>query len=253
MNSSKLNPKKVKQETGTLAEKATDPHQYDSLDLDWEKEGMLDSPARQFFHEYLEKNLEDLTNKSVVDIGSGTGHLSKLFLKLGADEIYGIESSHKNVEISRKLYPEMSVIEKPFENVKPERTFDVITIVMAFENMKDLNSSFQKISRFMKLRGSLYIVVGDKKYHTTERFGYTLEVEELDNDEIAIATRRPYGLMYDILRPVSNFIEAAKKAGFSLRKHVPLVPTQKFIQAEPKYKQFEGKPLGHLLIFEYGG
>lgn len=34
----------------TLAKKATDPLQYDSVVLDWEKEGMLDSPTRQFFH-----------------------------------------------------------------------------------------------------------------------------------------------------------------------------------------------------------
>ena len=234
-----------------LAEEATNPHQYDSLALDWEKEGMLDSPTRQFFHEYLEANLENLTGKSVLDVGSGTGHLSKLFSKLGASEIHGIEPAHKNVEISRKLYPEMRVTEQAFEEARPERTFDVVVVVMAFEHMRNLDSAFQKLSQFVRPNGFLYIVVGDKEYHTTERFCYELEIEDLGNGEVTTSTKRPYGTMHDIFRPISNFIETAEKAGFVLKKQVALVPTKKFIQAESKYKQFEGKPLNHLLVFEF--
>jgi len=250
MNPKELNSKKAETK---LVEKAIDPRQYDSLVLDWEKEGMADSPTRQFFYEYLETNLENLAGKSVLDVGSGTGYLSKLFSKLGAEEIYGIEPAHKNVEISRKLYPEMMVTEQAFEDVKPEKTFDVVVVVMAFEHMRDLNSAFQKLSQFVKPHGFLYIVVGDKAYHTTARFGYGLETEDLGNGEVATSTKRPYGVMYDIFRPISNFVEAAEKAGFALKKQVALVPTQKLMQAEPKYKQFEGKPLNHLLVFEYTG
>ena len=250
MDSEKLNTKEAKK---SLVTKATNPGQYDSLSLDWEKEGMLDSPTRQFFHEYLEANLESMKDKSVLDVGSGTGHLSKLFSKLGAKEIHGIEPAHKNVEISRKLYPEMKVAEQAFEEARPEQTFDVVVVVMAFEHMRNLDSAFQKLSQFVRPNGSLYIVIGDKEYHTTERFGYKLEVEDLSNGEVATSTKRPYGTMHDIFRPISNFVEAAEKAGFVLKRQVALVPTQKFIQAEPKYKQFEGKPLNHLLVFEFSG
>ena len=247
MDSKELNSRETQER---LVRRATDPGQYDSLSLDWKKEGMLDSPTRQFFHEYLEASLENLSGKSVLDVGSGTGHLSKLFSKLGATEIYGIEPAHKNVEISRKLYPEMTVTEQAFEEARPERTFDVVTVVMAFEHMRDLDPAFQELSQFVKPSGSLYIIVGDKEYHTTERFGYELEVEDLGHGEVATSTKRPYGTMHDIFRPISNFIDAAQRAGFVLKKQVALVPTEKFIKAEPKYKRFEGKPLNHLLVFE---
>ena len=236
-----------------LVKRATDPHQYDSLDLDWEKEGMSDSPTRQFFHEYLTQNLENLTNKSVIDIGSGTGHLTKLFSSLGAKEIYGIEPARKNVEISRKLYPEMSVEETGLENAEVDKKFDVAVVVMAFEHMGNLDVAFRKIATLMKLHGTLYAVVGDKDYHVMERFEHELKVEDLGNGEVAVATKRPYGLMHDIFRPLDVFVDAAQKDGFSLKKHVPLTPTEKFMQNEAKYKVFEKTALCHLLIFEYGG
>ena len=247
MNPNESNSK----QTEILTKKAIDPLQYDSVNLNWKKEGMLDSPTRQFFREYLEQNIEDLTDKSVVDIGSGTGHLAELFRKFGAREIYGIEPSHKNVEISRELYPEMIVDEVGLEGAKTEKTFDVVVLVMAFEHMRNLDLSFQKIAQLIKPAGIFYAIVGDKEYLTTERFGYTLKIEDLGNGEAAVSTERPYGVMHDIFRPVSNFVEAAEKNGFSLTKNIPLIPTEKFIQLEPKYKQFEGKPLGHLLVFSH--
>lgn len=247
MNPNESDSKKAE----VLTKQATDPLQYNSVNLDWKKEGMLDSPTRQFFREYLEQNIEDLRDKSVIDIGSGTGHLAKLFVKFGAKDIYGIEPSHKNVEISRELNPEMLVDETGLEKVKIEKMFDVAVVVMAFEHMRNLDSSFQKIARMVKPQGTLYAVVGDKDYLTTERFEYILKIENLENNEVAVSTERPYGVMHDIVRPVSNFVEAAEKSGFSLTKNIPLIPTEKFIQVEPKYKQFEKKPLGHLLVFSH--
>lgn len=247
MNSNDSNSKKEK----ILTIKATDPLQYDSVDLDWKKDGMLDSPMRQFFQEYLEQNIEDLTDKNVIDIGSGTGHLTKLFHKFGAKEIYGIEPSHKNVEISRELYPEMIVDEVGLEETRIKKTFDVAIVVMAFEHMRNLNLSFQRIAQLLKPAGIFYAIVGDKEYFTTERFGYTLKIEDLGNGEVAVATGRPYGVIHDILRPISSFIEAARKNGLFLTKNISLTPTKKIIQVEAKYKQFKSKSLGHLLVFKH--
>lgn len=159
MNSNDSNSKKAK----ILTKKATDPLQYDSINLDWKKDGMLDSPMRQFFHWYLEQNIENLTDKNVIDIGSGMGHLAKLFRKFGAKEIYGIEPSHKNADVSRELYPEMIVDEVGLEEAKIKKIFDVAVVVMAFEHMRNLDSSFQKIAQLMKPTGILYAIVGDKK------------------------------------------------------------------------------------------
>ena len=237
----------------TLIEKATNPYQYDSPKLNWSKEKETPSPVRQAFQEYLKKYLGNLAGKKVIDIGSGTGHLSKFLLEQGAKEVYGIEPSHRNVKISKKFFPKMIVIEKTLENVKLKKSFDIATVILTFEHIKNLNLAFNKIAKLMKKNGKLYTIVGDKKYNTTSRFGYKLTIENLDKGEVTVATERIYGTMYDIFRPVSNFIEAAKRASFLFKKHIPIVPTKKLIQAKSQYEQFKGKATNHLIIFEYIG
>lgn len=233
-----------------MLDKATDPLQYDSIDIDWQKEGMADSPTRIFYVECLTRELEDLTRKSVIDIGSGTGHLTELLLERGAKTIYGVEPSKKNTAVSRKLYPQMHVIESSLENAQINTTFDVAIAMMVFEHIHDLNIAFGKINKLLKPNGTLYTVIGDKKYFTTERFDYNLKIEDIGNHESVVAAHRYFGLMHDIARPVSNYINAARKSNFKLLKRAPFVPTDRLMQIAPKYKQFKGKPLSHILILK---
>jgi SAM-dependent methyltransferase len=234
----------------SLLDKASNPLQYDSVGLDWEQEGMLDSPTRVFFREYLEQSLENLDGKSVIDIGSGTGHLTKLLLERGARTIYGIEPSRKNVEISKKLYPKMKVINTSLENAKLSKTFDVAVMVMTFEHIRNIDSAFHKIASLLKPHGTFYVIVGDKRYFTTKRFGYVLDMEDIGNDEVVVGAKRSYGTIYDIFRPVSSYTKSAQKAGLVLINKVPLTPTDRFLHMDPKYMEFVGKPISNLLIFQ---
>ena len=55
--------------------KATDPNQYDASELDWTVLGDENQSSRLFFRDYLVEELEDLSGKKVLDIGSGVGQL----------------------------------------------------------------------------------------------------------------------------------------------------------------------------------
>lgn len=229
-------------------QKATDIHQYDANVVDWKKEGLNESPSRRFFQEYLKENL-DVNNKTVLDVGSGMGQLFPFLKKLGATEIQGIEPSKNNVEVSNKLHPDIFVSEGSLESVSIDKKFDVVTSVMVFEHILDINRAFEKINQFLKPKGSFYLIVGDKKYNLTQRFDYELDVVELDNDTSVAKTVRPVGVLYDILRSLQSYINAGNNNGFSVEKHVELKPTEAFIQADPKYGQFKDIPICHLLIF----
>lgn len=241
-----------KSRKGYLA-KATDPHQYDSLEIDWGKEGAGDSPARQFFQEYLKRYLEDLNRKTVVDIGSGTGSLFTLFKNRGARSILGIEPSVKNIAISRRMYPDVPVFQGTLGEFRKKRKFDVAVAVMVFEHIIDLDSAFIQVAAMLNPGGILYLIAGDKEYQTTPRFGYELDVEEVGNSVVIVRVKRKYGLLYDILRPTSHFDKAGKQAGFVVRKHIGMKPTKKFLEAEPKYKQFKDIVLTHLFMFRLSG
>lgn len=65
-------------------------------------------------------------------------------------------------------------------------------------------------------------------------------------------TLRPQGIgtLYDILRPIEQYIGAAENNGFLLEKHVALKPTKSHIESEPRYLPFTNSPICHLLIFK---
>jgi SAM-dependent methyltransferase len=131
-----------------------------------------------------------------------------------------------------------------------KKKFDIAIAVMVFEHIIDLHSAFAKIAKLLHSKGSFYLIAGDKEYHTTPRFGYELDVEELESDVVVARVRRSYGLLYDILRPISHFIEAGEQTGFMLNKHIELKPTQSFLKLESRYSKFKDTALAHLFVFK---
>lgn len=233
---------------GKLLKKAIDPKQYD-LELDWCKM-TEESPSRRHHKEFLEKEIGNLKGKSVIDIGSGTGYLSKMLKEKGARDLYGVEPSEKNVQVSRKYFPDLEVQRGTLQTLKVNRKFDIALAVLVFEHLEDPKKGLKKISRLLKKDGLLYLMVGDKDYLCKDRFGYKIQKEDLGNGMIVVSTTRSKGTMSDIVRPLEMYKEAASWAGFNLIKHIPMPPTKDYLNADPKYVAFKDKPLFHLLILK---
>ncbi len=87
------------------AERATNPHQYDSPEINWPVLGAED--ARKYFRDVLDSIIKDdyLEGKKVIDIGSGVGHLFDWLRTRGASDVTGIDPSTKNIAISSNKYP----------------------------------------------------------------------------------------------------------------------------------------------------
>ena len=217
--------------------------------MNWEDEG-VDSPRRQFFAECLEKNLGDLSGKTVLDIGSGTGYSSVVFEKLGAAEYFGIEPSEKSVAISKNLYPKLQVTLGSLETVKLNRVFDVVVSIMVFEHIVDPETALKKINSLLTVNGFFFLIYSDIEVFSAPRFDITVEVEDLGNGEKVARTTYPFGVIYDILRPTENYAQYATSAGFKLVKQTPLYPTETFLQTAPRYEQFKEHAFVHLLVFQ---
>lgn len=230
---------------------ATNPHQYDSQEIDWEKEGLGNTSSRRFFQEYLRQYL-DVKDRTVLDVGSGMGQLFSLLKELGALKVEGVEPSVKNVKVSKRLYPDTSVFEGTLQQFSQKSYYDVVVSVMAFEHIYNLEEAFEKVSELLTFNGTFYLSVADKNYHLMPRFNYVLESEELGNDIIVSKTTRPgtIGTLYDILRPLNHYIKAAESNGLTLEKQIEMKPTEEFINIEPKYSTYKDQPICHLLIFK---
>ncbi len=235
-----------------LLHRAADPKQYDSPDLDWPREGRQASPAMRFFRSRLRHQLGDLSGKSVVDIGCGTGHLYVLFEMLGARRAVGLEPSARNAAAARKEFPRLIVIETSLQGADLACEFDLAVAVMSFEHQPDLLEAFLRVARMLRPGGRFLLVVGDKEFHLTPRFDLSLEVHENPDGSAAVATGYPYGTLCDVVRPVLHYERAAQAAGFTVRSMIPLLPTHELIDTDTRWREFEARPVGHLLVMDRG-
>jgi SAM-dependent methyltransferase len=230
--------------------KATDPQQYDSAEIDWKTEGLQASLSRRFFQEYLRKYL-DIKDKSVIDVGSGMGQLFPLLKELGVKKIQGVEPSSNNVKVANELYPDVPVLTCSLSDIPEDTKYDAAIAVMVFEHIGDIDGAFKKINQLLSSKGRFYLIVANKGYFMMPRFDFSIESQEQGEGVVAIKTVRPRtsGVLYDVLRPLDNYVAAAKKNGFALDKHVGLLPTETYIKAVPKVAQFDDIPVGDFLIF----
>ncbi len=90
-----------------------------------------------------------------LDLGCGTGLLTKGLMALGAGCVIGIDQSEEMIKIARQDFPEneffVGTIEKlPFK----ERTFDLVASSLVLHYLKDLAPTIREVSRVLKPGGS---------------------------------------------------------------------------------------------------
>jgi len=227
---------------------ASDPHQYDSVDIDWNKEGNTDSPTRMFYRYYLLPEL-DVKGKNVLDIGCGFGWLFPSLVEKGAKEVVGIEPSQKSVAFARERYPSHNIIQSTLEGYRAERKFDVCVAVLVFEHLRDLKASLKQTRDLLVGDGKFFLITIDYDYAMTSRFNYKMDVEKVDPVTSVTKTTRDWGMVYDICRMPSAFIEAGMEVGFKEAKDIPISPNMDTIQFVPRYRDLIGKNVAHLLVF----
>jgi len=128
--------------------------------------------------------------------------------------------------------------------------FDVAVAVMSFEHQPDLGAAFRKVRGLLVPGGEFYLVFGDARFHLTPRFDVEIEAIELEDGSTVVATRRPYGILHDLIRPAGHYTSAARAAGFVVRRERELVPTAELFDADPRWRELEGRAVARLLVSE---
>ena len=231
-----------------LLQQATDFHQYDNLH--WEVSGAQDDPRRQWFRSVIAEHIPELTEKRVLDIGSGVGQLFPFVLQRGAAEVVGVEPSERNTTLSKQLHPDVVVHQTTLQDAQLDQWFDIAVAILVFEHIHDLAEAFQKVNTLLAPNGIFALMTLDKEYAETQRFGYTMEVEKLNDASSVVCTERSDGQLCDIVRTSQMYIDAAQKSGFCLQEDVPMIPRQSFLEACPKYLPFADTVMHHLYIFQ---
>jgi len=233
----------------TLYKRAVDPYQYDLDDLDWTQEALV--PIRKLhFNYHLLKHIENLRGKRCLDIGCGDGQLPQELSKLGAEEVIGIEPSRRSVENAKAKFPNLVIVRTTLQDCVLKKPFDVVTCIMVLNHIANVHQAFAKIRAILKNGGKAYIMIEDFDYFKTPRHGYEFKLEKRSKDEWVIAVKRRYGLVADVIRPVSFYKKAARAAGLISKKHVRMKFTRELLKVTPRYQSAKDLVVNHLLVFK---
>jgi len=135
-----------------------------------------DIPIHHHPYPYLVRSLGDLAGKRVLEIGCGTGIVSVILAKRGAQHVEAFDISMKSVELAAKRakandvadqihFQAMSVYEMDY----PENSFDLIVGLNVLHHIK-IEDVVDKIYNSLKPGGSAYFL---------EPFGNALWLERL--------------------------------------------------------------------------
>jgi 2-polyprenyl-3-methyl-5-hydroxy-6-metoxy-1,4-benzoquinol methylase len=111
----------------------------------------------------IEKYLPDVRGLKVLDLGCGTGRLSRYFAVRGAS-VLGIDFSPKTIEVAKKISPKNNPIyrEMTIFDINEEKSFDLIiswgTIAVACKDREDLYEVMVKIRKSLRDQGKVFLL-----------------------------------------------------------------------------------------------
>ena len=115
--------------------------------------------GKNLAHKYIEKpamhsKLPDLSNKSVLCVGCGTGEECDYILKQGAKKVIGIDISEELIEYAKKSYPKIDFHVMDMEKIDlADASFDYIYSSLTLHYVEDWTRPLNEIYRLLKNTG----------------------------------------------------------------------------------------------------
>ena len=111
----------------------------------------------------LKKITEDikLNDKTVLDIGTGTGDWAAMFLKYGAKKVHGIDFAEKMIKKAKQKHNNITFSISNGDNIKEfdENSFDIITASYVMHGMK--KEAREEIFTEVKRISKRYFIIND--------------------------------------------------------------------------------------------
>ena len=150
----------------------------------------FDSPKNQFLAELIRKNIEkqmpDLSRKSILDFGGGTGLIS-LPLAKKVNSVTLVDISDKMLEqarikIKNQKLENIDLIHQDLLHKPLEQTFDLIIVSRVLHHMPNLDDSLSMFKEHLTHGGQLFIA--DFTVPAGETHGFIIsELEESLNQQ----------------------------------------------------------------------
>ncbi len=175
--------------------------------------------------------------KTIIDIACGQGFFAKAFSDVGAELVVGADISPELITIARKnqnkkLHFGVAAADKINLKTAGDQTFDVASIVLAIQNIKEMSETFKEASRLLKPGGMFVMVLNhpcfripkasawgfDEKtktqYRRVDQYGLPFSVEVDMTPGKKAEGEKIRTLSFH--RPLQEYFKALSSAGFSV-------------------------------------
>jgi cyclopropane fatty-acyl-phospholipid synthase-like methyltransferase len=168
----------------------------------------------------------DVSGKTMLEIGCGSGHSLKYHADNDAGEVWGLDLSKNQIENAKKYlsenkyYPKLICASMEEESDIPEEYFDIVYSIYAIGWATDLQHVFNKIHSYMKKDGififswkhplhSCVKLDNEKLMFAKSYFDESWDTIKVDDMDIILSSRK-----------ISTYINALISAGFVIEKMI---------------------------------
>lgn len=185
---------------------------YDLMLEELEKKG---EPIEQkLIREALES---DITGKTILDAGFGTGRLVKRFSDLGTD-VYGIDRSKGAVRFAGEKYSDLArklqqgdIANLPFE----DNSFDIIVCKYVLNETEDIDAALNQFQRCLKSGGKLLIFV----HHPSSQRELSRDVGKVSGSRLIVSLSSDLSAV-DHMHDYEDYLSEALTKGFVIDRIV---------------------------------
>jgi ubiquinone/menaquinone biosynthesis C-methylase UbiE len=178
----------------------------------------------------LLKLLGNGEGKSLLDVGCGTGYFAKVFKENGYI-VTGVDIAEESIALAKQESPDIIYHAGNLELIKLENNFDVITIILALQNIDTIESIINTCSNYLNKGGKLVIVLNHPYYRIPS--GSSWEYSDTENkafrrvDKYLIPFMKPIVMnpasskpvvTYSFHRPLGTYIDLLLKSGLTITK-----------------------------------
>ncbi len=176
--------------------------------------------------------------RQAADLACGTGRIGAWLQQQGVETIDGIDLTAEMLEGARArgIYRHLhlgDIRATPFETAQ----YDLVTEVLADEHLPEVGPLYQEAARLARV-GGYFVLVGFHPYFLMR--GIPTSFARSPDEAIAITS---------YVHLLSEHIQAALAAGWSLREMYEWVVDEEWISKKAKRRQYQNWPISFALVW----
>lgn len=172
-------------------------------------------------------------SQSLLELGCGQGFVLEKFLQL-SKKLTGVDIGKELIDIAQKNNKDIAYIVGSAEDqqILADNSFDVIIIVLAIQNMKNLNLVASNLSRLISPNGKVFIVLNHPAFRIPQNSHWTYSADKkvqsrtmdmyMSEKEISIdmnpGQKENKKITPSFHRPLQVYSKSFNKHGFAISK-----------------------------------